>query len=118
MGDLILEKPARTWGMLCHLSALSIFIGIPLGNIIVPLIIWLIKKDDHPFIDQQGKESLNFQISMLIYSVISAILVFVAVGIFLLIALALFDVIAVIIATIRASDGEYFRYPLTIRFIK
>lgn len=112
------DKQARTWGMICHLSALSVFIGIPFGNILGPLIVWLIKRNDHPFIDQQGKESLNFQISLLIYSTISAILVFVVVGIIFLIFLGILDVVAVIITSIKASDGEHFRYPLTIRFLK
>ena len=70
------EKNVTTWAMLCHLSALSTYIGVPFGHIILPLIIWLIKKDASPFIDEQGKESLNFQISMTIYGIIAGILCF------------------------------------------
>jgi uncharacterized Tic20 family protein len=112
-----MEKEARTWGMLCHLSALAGFL-IPFGNIIAPLVIWLIKKDEHPFVDEQGKESLNFQISVAIYAFISGILVLVLVGILLLIIIAIASLILVIIATVKANDGISFRYPLTIRFIK
>ena len=112
----VITQDAKTFGMLCHLLAFAGFV-IPLGNIIGPLVIWLIKKDQFPFVDDQGKESLNFQISVLIYAFISGILVFVVIGIFLLIALGIFVIVMVIIATIRANEGQYYRYPLTIRII-
>lgn len=112
------EKQSRLWGMLCHLSALAGFIGIPFGNILGPLIIWLIKKNDFPFVDQQGKEALNFQISLTIYGIVAALLIFVVIGIFLLIGLGVFGLIMVIIASIKANQGESYRYPITIRIIK
>ena len=111
-------KDAQMWGMFCHLAALAGFIGVPLGHIIGPLVIWLIKKDDYVMVDEQGKESVNFQISMTIYSVVAGILIFVIVGIFLLIALAIMNFILVIMASIKTSNGESFRYPFTIRFLK
>ena len=118
-GSLIQEeKQARLWGMLCHLTALSLLIGLPFGNILGPLVIWLIKRNEIPFVDDQGKESLNFQISIMIYSIIPLLLVLVIVGIFLLIGLAVFSTIMVIIASIKANNGEAYRYPVTIRFIK
>ena len=113
----VTEKQTRTWGMLCHLTALSQLVGVPFGHILGPLIIWLIKKSDFPFVDEQGKESLNFQISMTIYGIVAGILVFVVVGIPLLIALAIADVVLVIMASVAASNGKSYRYPLTIRFI-
>lgn len=106
----------KMWGMFCHLSALAGTI-IPLGSIIGPLVIWSIKKDEYPFVDEQGKEALNFNISMAIYLVISAILVIVVIGILMLIALAIFQLIMIIIAGIKANNGESFKYPLSIRFI-
>ena len=112
------EKQARNWGMLCHLTALAAFLGIPFGHILGPLIVWLIKKNEYPFVDEQGKESLNFQISVTIYSMPLFILVFLLIGIPLLIALFMADVMLVIIAAVKASNGESYRYPLTIRFIK
>lgn len=112
------EREARLWGMFCHLAALSVYIGVPFGNIIGPLVIWLIKKEEHPFVEEQGRESLNFQISMTIYFIVAGILVFVLIGILLLIALAILNLVFVIIASIRASNGEPYRYPLTIQFIK
>ena len=112
------EKMVRTWGMLCHLAALAGFIGIPFGNIVGPLGGWLIKKEEHPFIDEQGKASLNFQVSMAIYAIIPFFLVFVVIGIPLLFALGIFDLIFVIIASVKASNGESQKYPLSIRFFK
>jgi len=111
------EKQVRTWGMLCHLTALIGFIGIPFGNLLGPLVVWLVKKNDDPFIDEQGKESLNFQISMTIYGIIAMFLILILIGIPLLIALAVADVILVIIASVKISNGEPHRYPCTIRLI-
>ncbi len=101
-----------------HLAGLLGSILFTIGNIAAPLVIWLIKKEDHPFIYEQGKEVLNFQISMTLYFWISGILCFVLVGFLLLPVLAIFEIIVVIIAAIKASDGEPYKYPLTIRFIK
>jgi uncharacterized protein len=112
-----ITKEDRTFGMLCHLLSLSGFI-IPLGNIIGPLVIWLIKKDQSAFVNDQGKESLNFQISIFIYAIISAILIIVLIGILTSIAVGLFWLIFTIIASVRANEGQYYRYPLTIRFVK
>lgn len=112
------DKDARTWGMLCHLAAFAGVLGIPFANIIGPLVIWLIQKDKHPFVDEQGKESVNFQISMTIYSVIAAILCFVLIGFVLLPALIVLNVVFVIIAAVAASKGQSYRYPLKIRFIR
>ena len=110
------DKDQRMWAMLCHLSALAGFI-IPLGNVIGPLVIWMLKKDDYPIVGGQGKESLNFQISMTIYIIVSLVLIIVLIGIALLILLGIFELIVIIIASIKANEGVKYRYPLTIRFI-
>lgn len=112
------EKDARMWGMLCHLAALSGLVGVPFGNIVGPLVIWMIQKDKYPSVVEHGKAALNFQISMTIYMMISAILIFVIIGIFLVIALAVVNVVFVIIAAIKTNNGEPYSYPLTIRFLK
>jgi len=109
-------RDERMWGMFCHLSAMAGYI-IPFGSIVGPLIIWSLKKDEFPFVDEQGKEALNFQISMFIYLVISAILIIVVIGIMLLIALGIFQLIMIIIASVKANNGESFRYPLSIKFL-
>jgi len=107
----------KTWAMLAHISALAGFI-IPFGHIIGPLVIWLIKKDESPFVDDQGKEALNFQISITIYCIVAALLIIVVLGIFLLIGLAILDVVLIIVAAVKANESEKFRYPLTIRFVR
>lgn len=117
MDSYLPSKQERTWAMIAHLSMLCGFI-IPLGNVIGPLIVWLIKKEEGPFVDQHGKEALNFNISMTIYSAISYLLVFVLVGFVLLAALFVFFVVVLIMAAIKANEGKAYRYPLTIRFIK
>ena len=111
------ESQERTWGMLCHLSALATFV-FPLGNIIGPLVVWLIKKDESAFVDDQGKESLNFQISFTIYCIIAVFLILFIIGIFLLIALGVLFLVLIIIGTVKANSGEKFRYPLSIKFIR
>jgi len=111
------EAQERTWGMLVHLTALSGFV-IPFGFIIGPLIVWLIKKEDSDFVEDQGKEALNFQISIVIYAVVASILILVVIGVFLLIAIGILDVIFVIIASVKANSGEKYRYPLTLRLIR
>src|SRR6266576_3401695 len=107
----------RTWTVLCHASALLGLFFHFLGHLLGPLIVWLVKRGDSPEIDAHGKESLNFQLSMLIYDAIAAILCFVLIGIPILIILWIMNTVFVIIASIRASEGELYRYPLTIRFL-
>ncbi len=109
---------SRNWNMLCHLSALVGLLGVPFGNILGPLVVWLLKKNEIPSVDPHGKESLNFQISMTIYMLISGLLIFIFIGIFLLIALAIIDLVLIIIASMKASEGTPYQYPFTIRFIK
>lgn len=107
----------RTWAMFCHLSTLAGWV-IPFANLIGPLIIWLVKKDQYPMVQDQGKEALNFQINMTIYETVCLVLCLVLIGIPLLIAVTVFDVVMTIIAAMRASSGEWYRYPLTIRIIR
>jgi uncharacterized Tic20 family protein len=111
------NKEEKNWAMYCHLSGL-LGVLVPFGNIIAPLIIWQLKRDELPFVNDQGKEALNFQISITIYLFVSLILLLVVVGFFLLIAIGLFSTIFTIIAAINAADGIKYRYPLTLRLIQ
>ena len=111
------SKDERTWAMLSHFSALCMFI-FPFGNILAPLIIWLIKKEEMSFVEDQAKEVMNFQISMTIYLLISGILCFILIGIPFVIGLGIFNVIITIIAGIKANDGESYQYPINLRLIK
>jgi len=108
----------RTWNILCHASALlGVFLHFP-GHLLGPLIVWLAKRDDSPEIDAHGKESLNFQISMLIYNGIAVVFCLVLVGFAFLAVLWVLNAVFVIVASIQASDGKFYRYPMTIRFIQ
>lgn len=111
------SRSEKNYAMLCHLVAFSGFI-IPFGSIIGPLVMWLIKKEESEFINYHGKESLNFQISIAIYAIISGILALVLIGILFLIALGIIWIVFIIIASVKTSEGEEYRYPLTIRFVK
>lgn len=112
-----LPVDVRNMAMLCHLSSFAGLL-IPLANIFGPLLVWILKREQSPFIDDHGKESLNWQLSATIYFIVCALLLLVVVGIVLLPALFIFDLVVVIIATVRASNGEPYRYPLSIRFIR
>lgn len=110
-GQPEISKNATNMAMLCHLLAIfTAFIG--------PLIIWLMKKDDDPFINDQGKEALNFQITVLIAMIASGLLSFVCIGFILMPLVWIVDLVFCIIASIKASGGQAYRYPLSIRLVK
>ncbi len=109
-------RRGHTWGMACHLAALAGHAGVPMGTILGPLLVWLIQKDRYPFADDQGRESVNFQLPMLAYSLGAALLICLCIGLPLLILLQVLNL--VIVASVRASQGEKYRYPLAIRFLR
>lgn len=102
--------------MWCHLTGLATYV-IPLANIVIPLVLWTSKRQTMPFVDREGKESLNFEISVTIYYLASIILIWACVGIFLVFALMIFHIVFVVLASIEASKGNSYRYPLCIRFV-
>jgi len=101
----------KLWAILCHLSG---FIGVPL---LLPLIVYLVMKQESVYVRNNAREALNFHLTLFIYSLVCIPLLFVIIGIPLLIALGIGSFIFAIIAAIKASDGDCYRYPLTIRFI-
>jgi len=105
---------AKGWAALSHLSAFVMFLGVP--ALIGPFAVWLWKRDD-AYVDQQGKEALNFNISFLIYGIVSAFLILILVGLVLLPIVFVTWFILVIVAAVKASAGEDYQYPFTIRFI-
>lgn len=111
------SSSVRTWCILAHATALVGFLVPVAGHLVGPLIIWLAKRQDSPEIDAHGKESMNFQISMLIWNAIALILCLVLIGIPILILLHILNIIFVIVASIQASEGKLYRYPLAIRLI-
>jgi len=112
------NKEACMWAMFCHLAGLAGIVIPAVGNIVGPLILWQIKKDEYPFVDEQGKEAVNFQISMTIYGLICIPLFFICIGPFLLAAVGVVDLVFLLIAAVKANNGQHYRYPLNIRFIK
>ena len=105
------SQDSKNIGMLCHLLGLF-------TNFIGPLILWLIKKDEDKFVDSQGKEALNFQITVILAGIASGILSFVCIGILLAIAVSICDLIFCVLACVAASKGEDYRYPISLRLIK
>jgi hypothetical protein len=105
------DKDAKNLAMLCHL--LSIFTGF-LG----PLLIWLLKKDSHPFVDDQGREALNFQLTVLIGYVIGGATAYFCIGIFIFLGVWIFQLVLAIMAAMQASDGVAYRYPINFRLVK
>lgn len=112
-----MTRDEKNMGVLVHLASFSGYL-VPLGSILGPLIVWLMKRDEFPFVESCGRNCLNFKISMIIYFIISGILMLVGIGFIVFGLLAIFDIIVTIIAAIKASEGESYRYPLTINFIK
>jgi uncharacterized protein len=117
MDDTLRATQTRQWGLFLHLSLLAGFI-VPLAGLITPIVIWQLKKNELPDLDVHGKNIVNWIISDLIYMAIGYLLMFVLIGIPVLIALGIISVIFPIIGGIKANNGEVWRYPLTIRFVK
>lgn len=127
----MLDKDTKNWAAAVHLAALAGFV-FPLGNILGPLIIWLIKKDSSDFINQSGKSALNFQISLTIYSIIGFLFLFMSFfatieqgGAFLMfpmiagfILLSIIEILFIVFAAVSTDNGKVFRYPLSIRFLR
>ena len=111
------SKEARQWAMFCHLSAL-LGIWIPFGTLIGPLVLWQLKRDSDPFVDAQGKEALNFQITVAIASAISLLLMVVVIGFFLFCLVAIGALVLTIIGGVKANEGQAYRYPFTWRLVK
>ena len=113
----VLTETERNWAMLCHLSAFAGFF-FPFGGIIGPLICWLSRKDESDWVNLNGKNSLNFQLSVILYIVLAVPLCFIIIGIPIVIMLVTLKIICIIIASVKAAKGELFRYPLLIPFIQ
>ncbi|USW96210.1 DUF4870 domain-containing protein [Pseudomonas proteolytica] len=122
MSDNQLPVPAQTkevrqWAMLCHFAA---FLGLvfPFGSVLGPLILWQVKKDMDPLIDDQGKEALNFQLTVAIAWLVCFVLGFVVIGFLLMVVLVIAALVLTIIGGVKANKGIAYRYPCTWRLIK
>lgn len=105
---------SRNWATLTHLSAFVLFFGIP--SFLGPLVAWVVKKDD-PYVADQAKEALNFNLSFLVYALVAGFSIILAIGILLLPAVLVTWFALVIVATVRTSQGETYRYPFTLRLV-
>jgi uncharacterized Tic20 family protein len=126
------DKDARTWATICHLSALLMLLGVPIGNILGPLVIWLVKRREYEFVDDQGREALNFQITFILSAIALFLLIFLLIfaapsryqphvvfpAVLLMMGLIILNIGLVIIAAIKSNDGILYRYPFALRIIK
>ena len=111
------QKRSVNWSLVCHLGGLATYIGIPLGNVLVPWIVWLSKRKNDPGVEESGREALNFNISFTIYGVIAGLLCYILIGFVVLPAVLLTHIVLVIRAGLKANKGEMVHYPFTLRFI-
>ena len=125
MNPLELSPSIRFWSTLAHLSALSLYLGVPFSNILVPFAIWSLKREESPFIEEQGREIVNFQLSVTLYVIGLGLLLLPCLGspLFLLMALLIGAIlignaVLIVMAAIATAKGEAFHYPLSIPFIQ
>lgn len=111
-----MDQDTKTWAMILHFSLLAGWV-VPLAGLIAPIIIWQIKKEELPGIDEHGKTALNFILSMLLYGLIASLLVMVVVGIVLVPLLVIVGIVYPIMGGIKANEGELWSYPGIIRFV-
>ncbi len=111
-----ISRDDRNMAVLSHLGA---FVGyaVPFGNVAVPLILWLMRREHSAFVGDNARESLNFQLTVCVYAALCFVLMFVLIGFVLILGLAVFQIVYVVLAALAARRGELYRYPLTIRFV-
>ena len=114
----------RPWGMelnqFCMFMHLAQFAGliVPFASIVLPIVMWTTNKDKSELIDQHGKHILNWIISSFIYLFVSFILIFVIIGFLAIFAVAICSIVFTVMGAIKANNGEVYKYPLSITFIK
>lgn len=111
------DREECQWGMFAHLATFAGYLGIPMGNILGPLVVWLIKKEESDFVSDHAKEALNFQITLTIALIPIIVACFFIIGFVFLFALVIVDLVYTILAAMAANRGEDYRYPCTIRFV-
>lgn len=105
------------WKVAFHLCPL-VGLLVPFGNLIAPLVLWLIKRPESTELDQVGKDVLNFQISISIYALVAAVLTLVFIGFLLFVAIFILWLYGMVMAAVKAGNNQPFRYPLTITFLR
>lgn len=114
-----LDANERNWGMLCHISALAALAITGVGQIVGPFVLWIWKREKYPFVEEQGKESLNFQITMTIVGAAAAVPWYFGLewGKHLLMTIALIDLAMTAYAAMQASKGIHYRYPFSLKLV-
>lgn len=115
--DVQRQKDVKLWAMLIHFSLFAGYV-VPFAGLIAPILLWQIKKADLPEVDAHGKMVVNWIISSFIYLCVGGLLTFVLVGFAVMFAVAVMAVVFPIVGGIKANNGEFWKYPLTIEFIK
>jgi uncharacterized Tic20 family protein len=116
-GPLSPTREERQWAMLCHVSAMLMYVTV-IGGLVAPFVIWLLKREEMPFVADQGKETVNFQITILLALLAAAVLFLIAVGFVLFWGLLAFHFVVTLIAAMRVTEGVAFRYPFCWRVLK
>jgi len=112
------DSRARNLAMMCHLLSLCILTGIPFAHVVGPLIGWLASRNSHWYVDHQGKEALNFNLTvMFLYLLCLPLMCLAGLGVVLAIAVLIFQIVMAIVAAVQVSNGINYRYPLTLRLI-
>ena len=112
------QQSAQNWALACHLAGFAMYTGIPFASVLGPFVVWQLKRDEHPLIDDQGKEAVNFQISIAIYTLVSFAMIFCFfIGVPMLAFLAVWHIVLMILAAIKSNQGHYYRYPLCLRLV-
>lgn len=111
------ETWERNWAVFCHLGGLGAFLLPGFGQILVPLVLWLWRRHESAYVDHHGREAVNFQISMTLYAVAAAALMWVLVGFLLIVVVVAVQFVLMVLASVAASQGERYRYPFTLRLI-
>ena len=112
------DKGKVNWAMICHLGGLATYIGLPLGNILVPLVIWFVKRNSDPAVEENGREAVNFNLTYTLYGILAGFMCFVLIGWVLLPIVLIAHIALAIQAALKVNRGQSYHYPYTLRFIK
>ncbi|WP_455232715.1 DUF4870 domain-containing protein [Geopseudomonas aromaticivorans] len=119
-GSLPVPSPsaeARKWAMLCHYAAFAWFLAPMIGNVIGPLVVWQLKRESDPYVDAQGKEALNFQITLSLALMVCGVLAWILIGFPLMVLVSVVGLVLTIIGGIKANEGKPWRYPFCLRLL-
>lgn len=112
------DAEARKWAMLCHYAAFAWFLAPMIGNVIGPLVVWQLKRESDPYVDEQGREALNFQLTLSLALMVGGVLAWILIGFPLMVLVSVVGLVLTVIGGIKANEGKAWRYPFCIRFLK